>query len=63
MRKNWFILLLCAASMSAQDIYTPVLNRVEQNSPSLQALRQLAEAERLAAKIGLAPHRRGVGCC
>ena len=56
MRKNWFILLLCAASMSAQDIYTPVLNQVERNSPSLQAFRQLAEAEQLAAKTGLAPH-------
>ncbi len=39
----------------AQDIYTPVLTQIEQNSSELRALRQRADAEVAANHTGLAP--------
>ena len=58
MKKLYLILsfaILPAVTLSAQDIYAPVLQQVEQGSSRLAALRDVMEAERLSYRTGLAP--------
>lgn len=49
------LVLLTAWSAAAQDPYAPVLKQIEQNSTTLEALKEQTEAQKLGNKTGLAP--------
>ncbi len=49
------VLSLLSLYVSAQDIYTPVLSQIEQNSTTLQALQKQMEAQKTAYRTGLTP--------
>ena len=57
MRKLMTLALLSVVTTTiwAQDIYTPVLQQIEQNSTTLQALTSQLDATKLANKTGLTP--------
>ena len=46
---------LVALSASGQDIYLPVLQQIEQNSTTLNALKEQLEAQKIGNKTGLTP--------
>lgn len=49
------LLSLTAAPLLAQDIYTPVLRQIEQNSKKLKTLQRQYEAQKISNKTGLTP--------
>lgn len=49
------IVLFAAGSASGQDLYTPVLKQIEQNSTTLEALKEQMEAQKLGNKTGINP--------
>lgn len=49
------VLSLLSLSASAQDTFTQVLLQIEQNSTTLEALRQQTEAQKTAYRTGLTP--------
>lgn len=49
------VLSLLSLSVSAQDIFQPVLKQIEQNSTTLEAMRQQTEAQKTAYRTGLTP--------
>jgi len=49
------VLSLLSLSVSAQDTFTQVLLQIEQNSTTLEALRQQTEAQKTAYRTGLTP--------
>lgn len=57
MKRQILSIALAVVSLTAwgQDIFTPVLQQIEQNSTTLQALQQQMEAEKLQNKTGLTP--------
>lgn len=57
MKRSIISLTLVIISFTAwgQDIFTPVLQQIEQNSTTLQALQQQMEADKLQNKTGLTP--------
>ena len=46
---------LVALSASGQDIYLPVLQQIEQNSTTLNALKEQLEAQKIGNKAGPTP--------
>lgn len=50
-----FIVLFVASSVFGQDLYTPVLKQIEENSTTLEALKEQMEAQKLGNKTGLTP--------
>lgn len=54
MKRYVFVLLACwVLCCHGQDIYRPILSEIEQNSTTLKALRQSADAATLDARAGL----------
>lgn len=56
--KRFSITIILSGALSVmygQDVLTPVLQQIEQNSTTLKTLRQEAEAEKLQNKSGLTP--------
>lgn len=49
------LVLFTALSASGQDLYAPVLKQIEQNSTTLEALKEQMEAQKLGNKTGLTP--------
>lgn len=49
------IVLFAVGSASGQDLYTPVLKQIEQNSTTLEALKEQMEAQKLGNKTGITP--------
>lgn len=47
--------LFTALSVSGQDLYTPVLEQIERNSTTLEALREQMESQKLGNRTGLTP--------
>lgn len=50
------VLFVTSICMYGQDIFAPVLQLIEQNSTTLQTLRQQMEADKLQHKTGLTPY-------
>lgn len=50
------VLFVTSICMFGQDIFTSVLQQIEQNSTTLQTLRQQMEADKLQHKTGLTPY-------
>ena len=53
---------LVTLSASGQDIYLPVLQQIEQNSTTLNALKEQLEAQKIGNKTGLTPANPEVEC-
>lgn len=49
------IVLFSVLSVSGQDVYTSVLEQIEQNSTTLEALKEQMEAQKLGNKTGINP--------
>lgn len=47
--------LWLSVSVFCQDIYTPILEQIEQNSTTLSALQELMKSQKLSNKTGLTP--------
>lgn len=58
MKRFAIIIALAIGAFSAygNDVFAPVLQQIEQNSTTLQALREQMEADKLAHQAGLAPY-------